>query len=100
MAEIWPPYSFGSPVGKIMLKRVKTSNIFAIACVQAVGHSFFQIYFVFSAWISGYDISPRYLFCRLGVIIKEVIAILRPGVKIMLKILTCNLKTIAFKNFI
>ena len=49
MAEIWPPYSFGSPVGKIMLKRVKTSNIFAIACVQAVGHSFFQIYVVFSA---------------------------------------------------
>ena len=48
------------------------SKILTIACVQAVGHSFFQIYFIFSAWISGYDVSPPY-FCRPGVKIKRVI---------------------------
>ena len=45
-------------------------------------------------------------FCRPGVKIKRVIVILRLGVKIMLwgvknlkKKLTCNLKTIAFREF-
>ena len=60
------------------------SKILTIACVQPVGHSFFQIYFIFSARIGGYDVSPPYLFCRPGVKIKRVIAILRLEVKIML----------------
>ena len=75
-----------------MLWGVKNVKLLTIACVQAVGNSFFQIYFIFSASIGGYDVSPPYLFFR-------------PGVKIMLwgvqtlKILTCNLKTIAFREF-
>ena len=32
------------------------SKIVTIACVQDVGHSFFQIYFIFSARIGGYDV--------------------------------------------
>ena len=32
------------------------SNILAIACVQATGHNFFHIYFIFGARIGGYDI--------------------------------------------
>ena len=36
MAEIWPPYGFGCS------GESKTSNILTVACVQAVGHSFFQ----------------------------------------------------------
>ena len=48
MAEIWPPYCFGSPGVKIMFWGVKTSKILTVVCVQAEGHSFFQIYFVFS----------------------------------------------------
>ena len=46
MAEIWPPYCFGNPGVKIMLWGVK---ILTIVCVHAEGHSFFQIYFIFSA---------------------------------------------------
>ena len=62
----------------------KMSKILTTACVQAVVHNFFQIYFIFSACMGGYDISPPYLFCRPRVKIKRVIAILSPGVKIML----------------
>ena len=47
MAEILPPYSFGSPGVKVMLWGVKNVKILTIACVQAVGNSFFQIYFIF-----------------------------------------------------
>ena len=49
MAEIWPPYTFGSPGVKIMLWGVKNVKTLTMACVQAVGNSFFQIYFIFSA---------------------------------------------------
>ena len=49
MAEIWPPYCFGSPGVKICCGESKMSKILTIVCVQAVGHSFFQIYFMFSA---------------------------------------------------
>ena len=59
-------------------------KILTIACVQAVVHSFFQIYFIFSACIGGYDLSPPYLFCSPRVKIKRVIAILSTLVKIML----------------
>ena len=34
---------------KLCSGKSKTSKFFTIACVQAVGHSFFQIYFIFSA---------------------------------------------------
>ena len=40
----------------------KSSNILTIACVQAIGHSFFQIYFIFGAKIGGYDDLSPYLF--------------------------------------
>ena len=60
------------------------SIILTIACVQAVVHSFFQIYCILSACIGGYNISPPCLFCRPRVKIKRVIAILSPGVKIIL----------------
>ena len=49
MAEIWPLHSFDSPGGKIILWGNKNVKNFDITCVQAVGHSFFQIYFIFSA---------------------------------------------------
>ena len=57
------------------------SKILTLACVQAVVHGFFQIYFICSACIGGYDISPSYLFCRPRVKIKRVMVILSPGVK-------------------
>ena len=84
MAVIRLPYCFGSPGVKIILWGVKNVKILVIACVQAVVHGFFQIYFIFSACIDGYDVSPPYLFCWPGVKIKRVIAILSPGVKIIL----------------
>ena len=37
----------------------KMSEILTVACVEAVVHSFFQIYFIFSALIGGYDIVVR-----------------------------------------
>ena len=51
------------------------------------------------------DVSPPYLFCRPGIKIKRVIAILSLGVKMMLwgvknvKQFDLNLKTIAFREF-
>ena len=50
VAEIWPPHSFGSPGVEIILwggGGSKTCKILASICVQAKGHSFFQIYFIF-----------------------------------------------------
>ena len=57
MARTWPPYYFGSPGVKIMLMGVKKVKKFDYFYVQAIGHSFFQIYFIFGAWIGGYEIS-------------------------------------------
>ena len=42
------------------------SQILTIACVQVLGHSFYHIYFIFSAIIGEYDVLPPYLFCRPG----------------------------------
>ena len=52
------------------------SKILTIACVQAIGHIFFQIYFIFGAWSDGNDVSSRYISCRPGVKNKRVIVIL------------------------
>ena len=71
----------------------KTSKDWTIACVQAVRHSFFQIYFIFSAWIGGYEVLPSYLFCRPGFKIKSLNY--ARGSQKTTKILTWNLKIIA-----
>ena len=60
----------------------KTSNILTIVCVQAVGQ--FLSDFIFSTLIGEYEVLPPYLFCGSGVKMKRVIAILSPGIKIML----------------
>ena len=52
--------SFSSPGVKIMLWRVQNIKDFDY-CLQAIGYSFFQIYFIFSASIGGYDVLPPYL---------------------------------------
>ena len=80
-----------NPIQNYALGSQKRQNFDYCLC-SSCREQFFQIYFIFNASIGGYDVSPPYLFCR-------------PGVKIMLwgvqtlKILTFNLKTIAFREF-
>ena len=71
MAEIWPPYCFGSPVVKIKLCGVKSVKNFAIACVQAVG----QIYFILVHELVGITSCHPIFFVGLGPVSRSLLKI-------------------------